>query len=178
MPSEMPISIWNIVPKGKMVSRIGQIHIYSPLTTFASDLIDSYLNGPRTLSNDRLSYLIVSQSDFDDILLSPPPSPSVELESIDLDEDGSTSNYDILICATHFLGDGMALHQFANDFFGILGSSQNNAELVGTLEQEWETRWQNDDQLNVRVSFFSISGCPSFPPSSFILRDQTSEHNA
>lgn len=47
---------------------------------------------------------------------------------------------DFLICATHFLGDGMALHQFANDFFGLLGSRSTMSELATTLSSEWQSR--------------------------------------
>ncbi|TFK77390.1 hypothetical protein BDN72DRAFT_40739 [Pluteus cervinus] len=83
------------------------------------ELLDSYLNGPRTLSNSRLSYLIVSE----------PPSEGNE----------DTQNHDILICTTHFLGDGMALHQFANHFFNLL-ASKTEVELKDLLQQEWETR--------------------------------------
>jgi hypothetical protein len=33
--------------------------------------------------------------------------------------------HELFICAAHFIGDGMALHQFANDFFGLLdGASE------------------------------------------------------
>ncbi|KAF8899028.1 hypothetical protein BD779DRAFT_1607630 [Infundibulicybe gibba] len=47
---------------------------------------------------------------------------------------------DFLICATHFLGDGMALHQFANDFFGLLGGPQSNDALLRLFEGELQTR--------------------------------------
>ncbi|KAF4623417.1 hypothetical protein D9613_002249 [Agrocybe pediades] len=83
------------------------------------ELIDSYLNGPRTLSNERLSYLIVSTTDRG---------------------DGVEKDYDFLICATHFLGDGMALHQFANDFFSLLGSSADDALLKANLLSELAVR--------------------------------------
>jgi len=83
------------------------------------ELIDSYLNGPRTLSNDRLSYLIVSTPEAPDT-----PSP----------------NHEFFICAAHFLGDGMALHQFANDFFTLLGSSKTIDELETLLRDEYKTR--------------------------------------
>ncbi|KAG6841775.1 hypothetical protein C0991_007104 [Blastosporella zonata] len=82
------------------------------------ELIDSYLNGPRTLSDDRISYLIVSFPD-------------------DLRSDVDTIRCEFLICAAHFLGDGMALHQSANDFFGLLGSS-SMAELSALLATEWQ----------------------------------------
>ena len=83
------------------------------------ELLESYLNGPRTLSNERLSYLIVSQKK---------------------DEQGSERNIDFLICATHFLGDGMALHQFANDFFSLLGGELDEAGLLKKLDLEWNER--------------------------------------
>lgn len=91
------------------------------ILTSSSDLIDSYLNGPRTLSNDRLSYLIVSSDD---------PSQGME------------KNFDFLICATHFLGDGMALHQFANDFFTLLGGPSSIEDLQTKLSMEWQSRVQ------------------------------------
>ena len=34
----------------------------------------------------------------------------------------------------------MALHQFANDFFGILGSSLDHAQLTDKLALEWTQR--------------------------------------
>ncbi|RDB28633.1 hypothetical protein Hypma_015825 [Hypsizygus marmoreus] len=88
------------------------------------ELVDSYLNGPRTLSKDRISYLIVS-----------PHGPSQHEASGDI-----TTECEFLICATHFLGDGMALHQFANDFFGLLGSSSTMNYLAFILSAEWQTR--------------------------------------
>jgi len=89
------------------------------LLIIGSDLIDTYLNGPRTLSNERLSYLVVSSDDKSQ------------------DED---RNHDFLICATHFLGDGMALHSFANDFFGLLGSTLDDKSLEEKLSNEWSER--------------------------------------
>lgn len=44
----------------------------------------------------------------------------------------------------HFLGDGMALHQFANEFFGMLGSDKSELELRALLNEEWEQRWGGD----------------------------------
>ena len=100
------------------------------------ELIDSYLNGPRTLSNDRLSYLIVSSR----------MSSTNSMEN--------AGDYDFLICATHFLGDGMALHQFANDFFGLLGSSSTTSDLAMLLSEEWHTRCA---KLDSAVSLMLLS---------------------
>ncbi|KAG6837666.1 hypothetical protein H0H93_004942 [Arthromyces matolae] len=91
------------------------------------ELIDSYLNGPRTLSNDRISYLIVS-------------FPS------QLQSGAETMRCELLICAAHFLGDGMALHQFANDFLGLLGSS-TTSELASLLSSEWQSHCGKGDQF-------------------------------
>ena len=52
-------------------------------------------------------------------------------------------NYDLMICATHFLGDGMALHQFANDFFVILGSCMDEMALLEKLTIEWSEKYTN-----------------------------------
>ncbi|TFK56647.1 hypothetical protein OE88DRAFT_1640541 [Heliocybe sulcata] len=110
------------------------------------ELISSYLNGPRTLSNDRLSYLILSQPSSQ-LIPSPPVTPTFPPQddaSYSQAESSSEGNYDLLICAAHFLGDGMALHQFAHDFFTLLGSTQSQAELVEQLQSEWKSRRSED----------------------------------
>ncbi|KAF5311947.1 hypothetical protein D9619_002801 [Psilocybe cf. subviscida] len=91
------------------------------------ELIDSYLNGPRTLSQECLSYLIVSH--IGGKVPEQIPGSHLILE-----------NFDLLICATHFLGDGMALHQFANDFSILLGSDIDGAGLADKLAEEWGQR--------------------------------------
>jgi hypothetical protein len=50
-------------------------------------------------------------------------------------------NHELLICAAHFIGDGMALHQFANDFFGLLGACSQE-ELDQLVVDEWKQRWE------------------------------------
>ena len=93
-------------------------------------LIDAYLNGARTLSNDRLSYLIISSDSANTDI---PTDHNLE----------SVKNYDFMICATHFLGDGMALHQSANDFFVILGSCMDEVALLEKLTIEWSEKYNN-----------------------------------
>jgi len=114
------------------------------------EMIDSYLNGPRTLSNIRLSYLILSKSlaHSDPAIPSPPPTPlpSSHLENgeqilFGQDAGQLTYQHDLLICAMHFLGDGMALHAFANDFFGLLGGKETDEDLSQRLSDEWKARW-------------------------------------
>ncbi|KAJ7225260.1 hypothetical protein GGX14DRAFT_386181 [Mycena pura] len=117
-----------------------------PSSACLKELIDSYLNGPRTLSNERLSYLIVSQQ--------PTAGESQTTETA----DPVPQNFALLLCATHFiggfieiytktiltdarLGDGMALHQLANDFFNLLGSERAEESLQTMLAEEWYSRW-------------------------------------
>ncbi|GLB35870.1 hypothetical protein LshimejAT787_0301580 [Lyophyllum shimeji] len=99
-------------------------------TQTKDELIDSYLNGPRTLSNDRISYLMISF-----------PRDSAS--------SGTPVRCEFLICAAHFLGDGMALHQFANDFFSLLGST-TTSELASLLCTEWQARCSKlEDHLSL-----------------------------
>jgi len=59
-------------------------------------------------------------------------------------------HHDILICAAHFIGDGMALHQFANDFFNLLGSTKTDSELETDLYNECLMRWaRSSDEESV-----------------------------
>lgn len=67
------------------------------------DLLDDYLNGPRTLSDNRLSFLVVST----------PDDPSAN-------EGDKLQQYHFMLFSTHFIGDGMALHATANEFFELL----------------------------------------------------------
>ncbi|KAG8931902.1 hypothetical protein FRC01_000591, partial [Tulasnella sp. 417] len=90
------------------------------------ELIHQYLNGDRILGDDKLSCLILSEK----------ASPANQ------DEAG----YDILFCAVHFLGDGMALHRFANEFFTLLaevgkGESLTAEDYEELLRKEWEAKW-------------------------------------
>ncbi|GAA6006593.1 hypothetical protein JCM10207_004987 [Rhodosporidiobolus poonsookiae] len=69
-------------------------------------LLDAYLNGPRTLSDRRLAYLLVS-------------TPEATFSSSD---PTTEQEYDVFFFATHFIGDGMALHTTADEFFSLLTS--------------------------------------------------------
>ncbi|GAA5897369.1 hypothetical protein JCM6882_001869 [Rhodosporidiobolus microsporus] len=70
-------------------------------------LLDGYLNGPRTLSDDRLAYLVIS-------------TPEATFST---DDPAAEQEYDFFLFSTHFLGDGMALHTTANEFFTLLAGS-------------------------------------------------------
>jgi hypothetical protein len=68
------------------------------------NILDEYLNGPRTLSNQNLSYLFIRVTNEEE--------------------------YEIMLCATHFLGDGMALHTFMNEFYTLLGSDKSALDIL------------------------------------------------
>ena len=68
--------------------------------------------------------------------------------------------HEILICAMHFLGDGMALHNFANEFFGLLGGDKDDCSLRALLDEEWNLRWGNGishDVSSRHLEFYSKS---------------------
>ncbi|GAA5875905.1 hypothetical protein JCM16303_004038 [Sporobolomyces ruberrimus] len=105
-----------------------------PRTTSEEILVD-YLNGERTLSDDKLASLVIST-----------PEPTFGKKG---DE---TQEFDFFLYSTHFLGDGMALHSTANEFFTLLASEnvpvrvatplnadRNLSHLPPALESEIET---------------------------------------
>ncbi|GAA5894333.1 hypothetical protein JCM5296_005141 [Sporobolomyces johnsonii] len=73
------------------------------------EYLDAYLNGPRTLSDERLAYLVLST-----------PEPTFSSASDEMQE------YDFFLLSTHFLGDGMALHTTANEFFSLLAEKEES----------------------------------------------------
>ncbi|KIO24779.1 hypothetical protein M407DRAFT_212016 [Tulasnella calospora MUT 4182] len=90
------------------------------------ELIDQYLNGDRILGDDKLSCLILSEN------------------ASSAGED--MAEYNILVCAVHFLGDGMALHRFANELFTLLAEAGTGETLTAEdyeelLRNEWEAKW-------------------------------------
>jgi hypothetical protein len=71
------------------------------------------------------------------VLPTPPLTPDPNLKEQPQDE--STYQFELFICAVHFLGDGMALHQFANDFLSLLGSPKTQSELETLLADEFQS---------------------------------------
>ncbi|KAG8881091.1 hypothetical protein FRB98_004548 [Tulasnella sp. 332] len=128
---------------------------------YKDDLISTYLNATRTLSASQLSALFVSSE------------PT-------LHADGEEWN--VLFCATHFIGDGMALHQTANDFFKLIaGAASSEAsgeeikthteeELLAILEAEWIERWGSfkgaEKEAIQQASALEVAGMQPIPASS------------
>ncbi|KAJ7204820.1 hypothetical protein GGX14DRAFT_523028 [Mycena pura] len=83
------------------------------------ELITAYMDGPGVLSNDFLSCLVVSE---------PENSP-----------DKDASDYDIFMCAPHFIGDGTALHQSTHELICLVTSNKTDGDLLEDLEivQNW-----------------------------------------
>ncbi|KAL0951544.1 hypothetical protein HGRIS_008228 [Hohenbuehelia grisea] len=117
------------------------------------ELLESYLNGPRTLSDKQLSCLFLSSPDFTQNGL--PDASEASTDAI--------HECEYAMCTTHFLGDGMALHQFSNDFFGLLGGDKSDSELRILLDEEWQKRWA-DVNPQTQVLPSCMEDC--LPPSS------------
>ncbi|KIK53101.1 hypothetical protein GYMLUDRAFT_250683 [Collybiopsis luxurians FD-317 M1] len=82
------------------------------------ELILNYLNGPRTLFDKHMSYLVISTG-----------SPSTEADDTD------KGDYNLLMCAPHFIGDGASLHQCTHEFITLLASAQSSQKLKQKLIQ-------------------------------------------
>ncbi|KAH7867983.1 uncharacterized protein C8R40DRAFT_1063084 [Lentinula edodes] len=85
-------------------------------TLSKDELISNYLNGSRTLSDERMSYLVISTSS--------------DLEPSANNDEGK---YDLLMCAPHFIGDGASLHQCTHELMTLLSSPQTTHDLAQSL---------------------------------------------
>ncbi|KAJ7731119.1 hypothetical protein DFH07DRAFT_847631 [Mycena maculata] len=108
------------------------------------ELISTYMDGPRVLSNDYLSYLVISE----------PESAS---------DSGETSVYHILMCAPHFIGDGTALHQSTHELLSLVSSEMTDAELIRELDkpQNWVDLLPSSVESRLRApsSAFGKAAC-------------------
>ncbi|KAJ7150987.1 hypothetical protein C8R43DRAFT_1005842 [Mycena crocata] len=104
------------------------------------ELITAYMDGPRILSNDHLSYLVISEPE--------------------IIPDDEIARYDILMCAPHFIGDGTSLHQSTHELLSLVTSEKSNAELAQELEKS--QNWQDVLPLSVESRLS--------PPSSALGR--------
>ncbi|KAF8589400.1 hypothetical protein K439DRAFT_1658001 [Ramaria rubella] len=77
------------------------------------DLIFNYMNGPRMLSNEHISHLIISRT---------------------TNEYENENDHHIFMCAPHFTGDGTSLHQATHELLVLLASTRSDAELYRELE--------------------------------------------
>ncbi|KAK7059694.1 hypothetical protein R3P38DRAFT_2837283 [Favolaschia claudopus] len=107
------------------------------------ELISTYMDGTRVLSNDYLSYLIVAESERS--------------------TSGDISKYDLLMCAPHFIGDGTALHQSTHELLSLISSNKADAELLRDLDmaQNWLDLLplNFESRLSVPSSAFARAAC-------------------
>ncbi len=140
-----PTSPWQALAEAAQTLSIGRQSKH--------EVLDAYLNGDRTLGDSKLSCLVVASVD---------------------DEEKEIREYDWMMCAAHFLGDGMALHRSADDFFTLLAGNKSaeerrgwsTEELEGLVKTEWEKRWgsgREDFLKNVSKVIYSCSCIYSSP---------------
>lgn len=92
--------------------------------TTKDEMLDEYLNGPRTLSDDRLAALFIS-TEADEV----PIGAGVDTASSEEEQE-----FHFWLLATHFIGDGMALHSTANEFFKLLDGGFHAAKVDNQLQ--------------------------------------------
>lgn len=108
------------------------------------DLVNAYLNGVRTLSAKMPAQLIIRRGTARSTDLSGAWAPA------DADDDG-LANAEVMLCTTHYVGDGMALHSFMNEFYALVGGPLSIDELQALLQAE--------------VDASSSAGSAALPPS-------------
>lgn len=109
-------------------------------------MIHDYLNGPRLLGSHHLSHLFFSTS----------LDQEIENGTGTLQDNDLPKQCDILIAATHYLGDGMALHNFANDFFSLLAMQVGNPDRTATLSELLSAEWEKRCGPGVMDSFHML----------------------
>ncbi|KDQ63272.1 hypothetical protein JAAARDRAFT_53497 [Jaapia argillacea MUCL 33604] len=124
------------------------------------ELIEAFLNGPRLLSDSRLSYLVISRPGHSfSSLPTPPATPTEEVESPTFSDE--RQDYEVFLCAAHHIGDAMALFQMSKEFFDLLGNDMSARELETTLREEWQARY---GEPSVQVSPLPPSVEDRLPP--------------
>ncbi|KAJ7699489.1 hypothetical protein B0H16DRAFT_1836277 [Mycena metata] len=112
------------------------------------ELISAYMDGPRVLSDDYLSYLIVSEREDNDNIS---------------DTDANVSQYDLLMCAPHFIGDGTALHQSTHELLCLLSSAKSDTELSDELNapRDWldVLPLSMESRLSIPSSALGLAAC-------------------
>ncbi|KAE9398879.1 hypothetical protein BT96DRAFT_920492, partial [Gymnopus androsaceus JB14] len=88
------------------------------------ELISNYLNGSRTLSDEKMSYMVIS-------------TPSTSNSS-----PQELKTYNLLLCAPHYIGDGSSLHQCVHDLFELLVGERETEDLLKLNETavDWVNR--------------------------------------
>ncbi|KAF5373111.1 hypothetical protein D9758_001718 [Tetrapyrgos nigripes] len=106
-------AFFNFCPPGTKEDAISEARKALTFTNQSEEeLIHDYMNGPRTLSNDHLSTLVIS---------TPRQAKNSSAQE--------TTHYDLLMCAPHFAGDGSSLHQCSHELLALIASQLPDAQL-------------------------------------------------
>jgi len=110
------------------------------------------MNGPRTLSDQFLSYLVISSKD---------PNFLQQHGSLSANTNAgnTTADFDLLMCAPHFLGDGTSLHLATHDLLVLLASPLTNNEME--IELNKDVNWVRSVPyvLNNSIRIVIIPAC-------------------
>jgi hypothetical protein len=78
-----------------------------------------------------------------------------------------------MLCATHYIADGMALHTIANDFFTLLGSDHDESQLRAIIHSEFNS---NQPETGFQLPLELESRLPETRPKSFFEAIATVDH--
>lgn len=186
-------------------------------TAGALDLVDAYLNGPRTLGNDMLACLVVRRgtrrvagqsgacgpntagaeadaahahaaqssrpgpNHCDPVIGTSGVPPATATSpagaagataataeaaanpnlvsgvavALEPPLESDLETFEVMLCTTHYVGDGMALHTFMNELYTLLGS-KSDGELLALLEAEVGTATQLPPSLETRLGLSTL----------------------
>ncbi|CAE6403425.1 hypothetical protein ACGC1H_005339 [Rhizoctonia solani] len=103
----------------------------SMVSSSKDDLLSTYLNGPRLLSATRTSFLIIARDPEHD------------------------HQWQLMLCAMHCIGDGMALHTCANEMLALLGAGGGLDELRQVVALELGQRIDLPRPMEAALPAFS-----------------------
>lgn len=138
-------------------------------------MIDRYFNGPRMLGPECLARLVVgcaAAGAREEGLPTPAGTPRLEHGV----EEEEPVNVDFMLCTTHFVGDGMALHRFMNEFFVLIAGPvaaaegterpRTATEIETLLSQEWEVLWGKKKSAEAAAEVYPAAVEDMLPPVS------------
>jgi hypothetical protein len=127
----MPLVALNFVPCLRRVRPNFSFQAALLLTVLPIELLGSFLNGRRILSDDCLCYFIISSK-------SQQASQCQPKAAAPSDYSDDRADFDLLTDAAHCIGDGLCLHRLANDLFTLI--SLPFPTLMSTLQTEFFSR--------------------------------------
>lgn len=105
-------------------------------------ILNDYLNGPRTLSNNQLSALIIGHYSFPN------------------DDETESVEYNVVLCTTHFIGDGHALHTTMTELFSLLGGKCESDDEIMDLRKALEKEWERVEAISPSIPLASEARLP------------------